>query len=104
MSKVVYLYVTSVFNNDKIRFYYVMYLKCYFTLLVLELAGAQAYVYNYKALLLSGLHQECLDRAGIKIKSKVSISAVTENTFLLKVPEELNANTELCSVTDLIYN
>lgn len=73
VSKVVYFYVTSVFNNDKIRFYFVTYLKCYFTLLVLEYAGAQTYVYKYTALLFSGLHQEGLARAGIKINSKVSV-------------------------------
>ncbi|KAF4097788.1 hypothetical protein G5714_021796 [Onychostoma macrolepis] len=53
--------------------------------LVPELAGTQTYVYKYEALLFSGLHQEGLARAGIKINSKVSISAVTENTFLLKL-------------------
>uniref|UniRef100_A0A672Q3J7 Vitellogenin domain-containing protein n=1 Tax=Sinocyclocheilus grahami TaxID=75366 RepID=A0A672Q3J7_SINGR len=48
--------------------------------------GAQrTYVYKYEALLFSGLHQEGLARAGIKINSKVSISAATENTFLLKL-------------------
>ncbi len=92
------------FNNDKIRFFYVTYLKCYFALLVPELAGTQTYVYKYEALLFSGLHQEGLARAGIKINSKVSISAVTENTFILKVLEEFNANMELCSVTDPRYN
>ncbi|XP_042567868.1 vitellogenin isoform X2 [Cyprinus carpio] len=53
--------------------------------LVPELAGTQTYVYKYEALLFSGLHQEGLARAGIKIDSKVSIRAVTENTFLLKL-------------------
>ncbi|XP_026091760.1 vitellogenin [Carassius auratus] len=53
--------------------------------LVPELAGTQTYVYKYEALLFSGLHQEGLARAGIKINSKVSIRAVTENTFLLKL-------------------
>ncbi|XP_050959598.1 vitellogenin [Labeo rohita] len=53
--------------------------------LVPELAGTQTYVYKYEALLFTGLHQEGLARAGIKINSKVSISAATENTFLLKL-------------------
>uniref|UniRef100_A0A673KR31 Vitellogenin-like n=1 Tax=Sinocyclocheilus rhinocerous TaxID=307959 RepID=A0A673KR31_9TELE len=66
-------------------FYYVTYLKCYFALLVPDLAGTQTYVYKYEALLFSGLHQEGLARAGIKINSKVSIRAVSENTFLLKL-------------------
>uniref|UniRef100_A0A672N3S3 Si:dkey-4c23.3 n=1 Tax=Sinocyclocheilus grahami TaxID=75366 RepID=A0A672N3S3_SINGR len=43
------------------------------------------YVYKYEALLFSGLHQEGLAKAGIKINSKVSIRAVSENTFLLKL-------------------
>ncbi|XP_016298359.1 vitellogenin [Sinocyclocheilus anshuiensis] len=53
--------------------------------LVPDLAGTQTYVYKYEALLFSGLHQEGLERAGIKINSKVSIRAVTENTVLLKL-------------------
>ncbi|XP_073699963.1 vitellogenin [Garra rufa] len=53
--------------------------------LVPELAGTQTYVYKYEALLFSGLHQEGLARAGIKINSKVSISPATENAFILKL-------------------
>ncbi|XP_043079840.1 vitellogenin [Puntigrus tetrazona] len=53
--------------------------------LVPEFAGTQTYVYKYEALLFSGLPQEGLARAGIKINSKVSISAATENIFLLKL-------------------
>ncbi len=42
-------------------------------------------MYKYEALLLGGLPQEGLARAGIKVNSKVHLSAVTENTFLMKV-------------------
>ncbi|KAL1251197.1 hypothetical protein QQF64_018993 [Cirrhinus molitorella] len=53
--------------------------------LVPELAGTQTYVYKYEAVLFSGLHQEGLASAGIKMNSKVLISAASENTFLLKL-------------------
>ncbi|XP_026053862.1 vitellogenin-like [Carassius auratus] len=55
--------------------------------LVPEFAPDKTYVYNYEALLLGGLPQEGLARAGIKINSKVHLSAVTENTFLMKLME-----------------
>lgn len=61
----------------------------FFALLVPDLAGTQTYVYKYEALLFSGLYQEGLARAGIKINSKVLISAAAENAFFLKVPELL---------------
>lgn len=69
---------------------YVSCVKCFFALLVPDLAGSQTYAYKYEALLFSGLHQEGLARAGIKINSKVLISAAAENVFLLKVPELLS--------------
>ena len=50
-----------------------------------EFAPDKTYVYKYEALLLGGLPQEGLARAGIKVSSKVHLSAVTENTFLMKV-------------------
>ncbi|XP_056303589.1 vitellogenin [Danio aesculapii] len=53
--------------------------------LVPHLAGPQTHVYRYEALLFSGLHQKDLARAGIKINSKVLISAADDNTFLLKL-------------------
>nr|ADI52871.1 vitellogenin [Acheilognathus yamatsutae] len=52
--------------------------------LVPEFARDNTYVYKYEALLLSGLPQKGLARAGIKLKSKVEIHAVTENNFLMK--------------------
>nr|APB93354.1 vitellogenin 3 [Ctenopharyngodon idella] len=54
-------------------------------LVVPDLAGTQTYVYKYEALLFSGLYQEGLARAGIKINSKVLISAAAENAFFLKL-------------------
>ncbi|RXN18031.1 vitellogenin Ab [Labeo rohita] len=76
-TKVNKLYLDSV-SNEELQQY-----SC--ALEVPELAGTQTYVYKYEALLFTGLHQEGLARAGIKINSKVSISAATENTFLLKL-------------------
>uniref|UniRef100_A0A8C1YY76 Vitellogenin 2 n=1 Tax=Cyprinus carpio TaxID=7962 RepID=A0A8C1YY76_CYPCA len=54
-----------------------------------EFALDKTYVYNYEALLLGGLPQEGLARAGIKVNSKVHLSAVTENTFLMKLMDPL---------------
>nr|AGZ80880.1 vitellogenin B variant 1 [Carassius auratus ssp. 'Pengze'] len=55
--------------------------------LVPEFTPGKTYVYNYEALLLGGLPHEGLARAGIKVNSKVHLSAVTENTFLKKLME-----------------
>ena len=52
-----------------------------------EFAAAKTYVYKYEALLLGGLPVEGLARAGLKVSSKVLISALAENTYLLKVIE-----------------
>ncbi|XP_067272219.1 vitellogenin-like isoform X1 [Pseudorasbora parva] len=57
--------------------------------LVPEFALDKTYVYKYEALLLGGLPQEGLARAGIKVSSKVHLSAVTENTFLMKLMDPL---------------
>ncbi|CAM4655392.1 unnamed protein product [Leuciscus chuanchicus] len=57
--------------------------------LVPEFAPDKTYVYKYEALLLGGLPQEGLARAGIKLSSKVHLSAVTENTFLMKLMDPL---------------
>ncbi|XP_067272222.1 vitellogenin-like [Pseudorasbora parva] len=59
------------------------------TNLVPEFALDETYVYKYEALLLGGLPQEGLARAGIKVSSKVHLSAVTENTFLMKLVDPL---------------
>ncbi|KAG7327858.1 hypothetical protein KOW79_009464 [Hemibagrus wyckioides] len=53
--------------------------------LVPEFAAGKTYVYKYEGLLLGGLPQEGLAKAGVKISSKVRISAVAQNTFLLKL-------------------
>ncbi|XP_058617380.1 vitellogenin-like [Onychostoma macrolepis] len=57
--------------------------------LVPEFALDKTYVYNYEALLLGGLPQEGLARAGIKVNSKVYLSAVNKNTFLMKLKDPL---------------
>ncbi|XP_056125714.1 vitellogenin-like [Rhinichthys klamathensis goyatoka] len=57
--------------------------------LVPEFAPDKTYVYKYEALLLGGLPQEGLARAGIKVSSKVHISAMTENTFMMKLMDPL---------------
>jgi len=60
-----------------------------------EFAPDKTYVYKYEALLLGGLPQEGLARAGIKVSSKVHLSAVTENTFLMKVMTITNSKEKL---------
>uniref|UniRef100_A0A8C1A9R0 Vitellogenin domain-containing protein n=1 Tax=Cyprinus carpio carpio TaxID=630221 RepID=A0A8C1A9R0_CYPCA len=54
-----------------------------------EFALDKTYVYKYEALLLGGLPHEGLARAGINLSSKVLLSAVTENTFLMKLMDPL---------------
>lgn len=50
-----------------------------------EFTIGKTYVYKYEALLLGGLPEEGLARAGVKIRSKVVISAAAADTFILKV-------------------
>ncbi|XP_056614208.1 vitellogenin-like isoform X2 [Triplophysa dalaica] len=57
--------------------------------LVPEFAVDKTYVYKYEAQLLGGLPQEGLARAGIKVSSKVLLTAVTENIFLIKLVDPL---------------
>ncbi|KAF7665916.1 hypothetical protein LDENG_00127020 [Lucifuga dentata] len=52
-----------------------------------EFTAGKTYVYKYEALLMGGLPEEGLARAGLKIKSKVSISALSGDTFMLKLAE-----------------
>ncbi|XP_058256178.1 vitellogenin-like [Hemibagrus wyckioides] len=53
--------------------------------LVPEFAAGKTFVYKYEGLLLGGLPQEGLAKAGVKVSSKVHISAVAQNTFLMKL-------------------
>ncbi|XP_062868730.1 vitellogenin-like [Trichomycterus rosablanca] len=55
--------------------------------LVPEFAAGKTYVYKYEGLLLGGLPQEGLGKAGIKVSSKVLISAVAQNTYLMKLSD-----------------
>nr|AKK31327.1 vitellogenin B [Larimichthys crocea] len=50
-----------------------------------EFVTGRTYVYNYEAVLMGGLPEEGLGRAGVKIQSKVLLSAVAADTFLLKL-------------------
>ncbi|TSM94609.1 Vitellogenin [Bagarius yarrelli] len=54
-------------------------------LVVPEFAVGKTYVYKYEGLLLGGLPQEGLAKAGVKVSSKVLISAVAQKTFLMKL-------------------
>lgn len=50
-----------------------------------DFAAGKTYVYKYEALLLGGLPEEGLARAGLKVSSKVLISAAAQNIYMLKV-------------------
>ncbi|KAM4629838.1 vitellogenin-like [Polymixia lowei] len=52
-----------------------------------DFAASKTYVYKYEALLLGGLPEEGLARAGLKVSSKVLLSAFAHNTYLLKLVE-----------------
>ncbi|KAK1896871.1 Vitellogenin-1 [Dissostichus eleginoides] len=52
-----------------------------------DFAAGKTYVYKYETLLLGGLPDQGLARAGLKISSKVLISATGQNTFMLKLAE-----------------
>lgn len=50
-----------------------------------EFAAGKTYVYKYEALVMGGLPEEGLARAGVKVRSKVMISAAAADIFMLKV-------------------
>ncbi|KAM9461345.1 vitellogenin-like isoform 1-T1 [Clarias gariepinus] len=52
-----------------------------------EFAAGKTFVYKYEGFLLSGLPQEGLAKAGVKVSCKVLISSVAQNTFLLKLQD-----------------
>lgn len=61
-------------------------------LTVPEFAAGKTYVYKYEALLLSGLPEDGLAKAGLKISSKVLISAAAQNVFMMKVKMKIMLN------------
>ncbi|XP_060889620.1 vitellogenin-1-like [Labrus mixtus] len=52
-----------------------------------EFSPSKTYIYKYEALLLTGLPEEGLAKAGLKVSSKVLISAATENIHIMKLVE-----------------
>ncbi|XP_076582010.1 vitellogenin-like isoform X2 [Chaetodon auriga] len=52
-----------------------------------EFAAGKTYVYKYEAWLLGGLPEEGLAKAGLKVSSKVLISAAAQNYYMLKLVE-----------------
>lgn len=48
-------------------------------------ASVKTYMYKYEAVLMGGLPEEGLARAGVKIRGKVLISATSANDYILKV-------------------
>ncbi|MCJ0374988.1 hypothetical protein J0W42_19815, partial [Clostridioides difficile] len=65
--------------------------------LVLTLVGSQkfdidpgfssrkSYLYSYEGFMLNGLQERSLAKAGVRLSSKLEISGLSENTYLLKV-------------------
>ncbi|XP_034529933.1 vitellogenin 2 [Notolabrus celidotus] len=58
---------------------------CYQVSFVPEFAHGKTYVYKYEALLMGGLPEEGLARAGVKVSSKVLISLAAADTFMLQL-------------------
>ncbi|KAM8874646.1 vitellogenin-2-like [Spinachia spinachia] len=58
---------------------------CHQTNLAPQFADGKTYVYKYEALVMGGLPEEGLARTGVKLLSKVWISAEAENTYTLKL-------------------
>ncbi|XP_070764345.1 vitellogenin-1-like [Enoplosus armatus] len=52
-----------------------------------DFVAGKTYVYKYEALLLGGLPEEGLAKAGLKVSSKVLISAAAQNIYMLKLVE-----------------
>ncbi|KAI4828435.1 hypothetical protein KUCAC02_022529 [Chaenocephalus aceratus] len=52
-----------------------------------ELAKGKTYVFKYEALVMGGLPEEGLARAGVKVLSKVMISALSDGNFILKLED-----------------
>ncbi|XP_033936659.1 vitellogenin-2-like [Pseudochaenichthys georgianus] len=52
-----------------------------------ELAKGKTYVFKYEALVMGGLPEEGLARAGVKVLSKVMISALSDDNFILKLED-----------------
>ncbi|KAJ8376406.1 hypothetical protein SKAU_G00069860 [Synaphobranchus kaupii] len=50
-----------------------------------DFGTSKTYVYKYEAVVLGGLPEAGLARAGVKVSSKILISAVAQNTYLLKL-------------------
>ncbi|XP_042372245.1 vitellogenin-2-like [Plectropomus leopardus] len=52
-----------------------------------EFTTGKTYIYKYEALVMGGLPEEGLARAGVKVRSKVLISAAAPDMFMLKLVE-----------------
>nr|AWI62945.1 VtgAa [Scophthalmus maximus] len=52
-----------------------------------DFAAGKTFVYKYEALLLGGLPEQGLARAGLKVSSKVLINAAEQNIYMLKLVE-----------------
>ncbi|XP_025972306.2 vitellogenin-2 [Dromaius novaehollandiae] len=48
-------------------------------------SSRKSYIYSYEGSMLNGLQERSLARAGLRLSSKLEISGVSENTYLLKI-------------------
>lgn len=62
-----------------------MFLIAVIVLTAPDFAAGKTFVYKYEALLLGGLPEQGLARAGLKVSSKVLINAAEQNIYMLKV-------------------
>nr|XP_009671543.1 PREDICTED: vitellogenin-2-like [Struthio camelus australis] len=52
-------------------------------------SSRKTYVYSYEGFMLNGLQERSLARAGLRLSSKLEISGLSENTYLLKIRSPL---------------
>lgn len=71
--------------NKCLRFITKLLLKSYLFSEAPEFSPGKTYEYKYEAHLLGGLPEEGLARAGVKIESRVWISPIAPDTFIMKV-------------------
>uniref|UniRef100_A0A8B9Q6K7 Phosvitin n=1 Tax=Apteryx owenii TaxID=8824 RepID=A0A8B9Q6K7_APTOW len=56
-----------------------------FTLVDPGFSSRKTYIYSYEGFMLNGLQERSLARAGLRLSSKLEISGLSENTYLLKI-------------------
>lgn len=74
------------FLSLKIELKWIFHYCAFFSIISApQFADGKTYVYKYEAFVMGGLPEEGLARSGVKLLSKVWISAEAENSYTLKV-------------------